>query len=131
MDIAKTYLKERDDYSLLKKFTAENIGMNTYKTATNLFDLPNSMKKLFETISNGRTRLNIEILDWDKKSIDINKMVNRLVFAIIIASLIMASAVITVSVTSVGLSRLSVVIFLGAGFMGLWLLISIIKSGTL
>ena len=131
MDIAKTYLKERDDYSLLKKFTADNIGMNAYKTATNLFDLPNSIRKAVETISNGRTRLNIEIMDWDKKSIDINKMVNRVVFAIIIASLILASAIITVSVTSVGLSRLSIVIFLGAGFMGLWLLISIIKSGTL
>lgn len=131
MDIAKTYLKERDDYSLLKKFTAESVGTNAYKTATNLFDLPNTMKKMFETISNGRTRLNIEIMDWDKKSIDINKMVNRLVFAIIIASLILASAIITVSASSLGLSRFSIIIFIGAGLMGLWLLISIIKSGTL
>ncbi len=131
MDVAKMYLKDRENYSLLKKFTADNVGVNAYKTATNLFDLPTSMKKLFDTISNGRTRMNIEIMDWDKKSVDINKMVNRVVFAIIIASLILASALIAVSVTSLGLSRLSIVIFLGAGFMGLWLLISIIRSGTL
>lgn len=131
LEIAKSYLQEREDYSLIKQFASDNFGINAYKTAQNLFDLPNTAKKMLDTISNGRTRLNLEIMDWDKKSVDINKMVNRLVFAIIIASLILASAIITVSVTSPGLSRLSILIFLGAGLMGLWLLISIIRSGTL
>lgn len=131
MEVAKTYLQEREDYSLLERFKKENLGVKAYQLATNTLELPTSFKRTLETITNGRTRLNLEILNWDKKSIEINKMVNRLVFAIIIASLIMASAIITVSVTSVGLSRLSVLIFIGAGLMGLWLLISIIRSGTL
>lgn len=131
MEVAKTYLKERDDYSLLERFKKDNLGIKAYQLATNTLELPTSLKRTLETITNGRTRLNLEIMNWDKKSVEVNKMVNRLVFAIIIASLIMASAIITVSVTSPGLSRLSVLIFIGAGLMGLWLLISIIRSGTL
>ncbi len=129
--IAKTYLAEREDYSLMKQLVKKDLGVMTFKTATNLIELPTTLKKTLETLSNGRTRLNLEIMGWDKKSIELNKMVNRIVFAIIIASLILASAVITVSATSPGLTRLSTLIFLGAGLMGLWLLISIIRSGTL
>lgn len=131
LSIAKTYLAEREDYSLVKQLIKKDIGVTTFKTATNMLELPTTLRKMLETITNGRTRLNLEIMGWDKKSIELNKMVNRIVFAIIIASLILASAIITVSVTSPGLTRLSTFIFFGAGLMGLWLLISIIRSGTL
>lgn len=131
MDVAKMYLTETRGYSPLKRLTKGNIGLRAFQMTSDTLSIPTSLKKGLETISSGRTRLNIEILNWDKKSVEINKMVNRLVFAIIIASLILASAVIIVSARSAALSNLSIVIFLGAGFMGLWLLISIIKSGTL
>lgn len=131
MEVAKMYLKERDDYSLLDRLTKDNVALKLYQLVANSLELPTSLKRTLETVANGRTRLNLEIMNWDEKSVAINKMVNRLVFAIIIASLIMASAIITVSATSTGISRLSIVIFLGAGFMGLWLLVSIIRSGTL
>jgi ubiquinone biosynthesis protein len=131
MEVAKTYLKQRDDYSLLERFKRENVGIKMYQLAANTLDLPTSLKRTLETVTNGRTRLNIEIMDWDKKTIQINKMINRLVFAIIIAALVLASAIIIANVTSTGVSWLSVIIFVGAGLMGLWLLISIIRSGTL
>jgi len=131
MEIAKTYLREREDFTWFNLLTRDNLGLKAYQLASDTFELPTALKKALETISNGRTRLNLEILGWDQKSTQINKMVNRLVFAIIIASLILASAIITVSATSTGLSRFSIIIFIGAGLMGLWLLISIIRSGTL
>jgi ubiquinone biosynthesis protein len=131
MDIAKTYMQQREDLSLFNRIKTENIGLKAYQIATDTLDLPKSIKKSLETISQGRTRINLEIVDWEQKSVEINKMVNRLIFAIIIASLILASAFITVNVTNPSLSRLSIIIFLGAGLMGLWLLISIIRSGTL
>ncbi len=131
MEVAKTYLKTREEFSLFQRLTKENVAVQSYKVASDALEIPTTLKKALETITKGRTRLNIEIMDWDSKSVDINKMVNRVVFAIIIASLVLASAIITVSVTSPGLSRLSTLIFLGAGLMGLWLLVSIIRSGTL
>lgn len=131
MEIAKSYVQEQDEYSPLKRLSSEEIGLKAFKVASDTVELPSSLRRGLETITQGRTRLNLEILDWEKKSIELNKMVNRVVFAIIIAALILASSLITVSTTSPGLTGLSVLIFIGAGIMGLWLLISIIRSGTL
>lgn len=131
MEIAKTYLKSTNEFSPVNRLLKESTGLKALQIASQTAELPISLQKSLETHNQGRTRLNIELLNWDKKSLEVNKMVNRIVFAIIIAALILASAFIIVSSSGVGLTRLSVVIFLGAGFMGLWLLISIIKSGTL
>ena len=131
MEIAKMYVKEHEDFSLIKKLKSEDVKLKLLRLASDSLELPASLKNSLETLSQGRARLNLEILDWEKKSVELNKMVNRIVFAIIIAALILASALITVSTTSPGLTSLSAIIFLGAGIMGLWLLISIIRSGTL
>lgn len=131
MQIAKSYIKEQEDFSIRRKMKSEDLKLKLLRLTSDSIALPSSLKKSLETLSEGRTRLNLEILDWEKKSVALNKMVNRVVFAIIIAALILASALITVSTTSPGLTSLSVIIFLGAGIMGLWLLISIIRSGTL
>lgn len=131
MEIAKSYVQEQNEYSPLRRWNAEEIGLKAYQYASDSIELPSALRRGLDTITQGRTRLNLEILDWEKKSIELNKMVNRIVFAIIIAALILASALITVSTTSPGLTGLSVLIFIGAGIMGLWLLISIIRSGTL
>lgn len=131
MDIAKTYLKESEGFSPLRHLTDENIGLKAIRLTSDTLELPTSLKKGLETITKGRTRINLEILNWEKKSVEINKMVNRIVFAIIIAALVLASAIIIVSASSSSLSNLSILIFFGAGLMGLWLLISIIRSGTL
>lgn len=131
MDIAKTYLKESEGFSPLKHLTDERLGLKAIQWTSDTLELPTSLRKGLETLVKGRTRLNLEILNWNKKSIEVNKMVNRLVFAIIIAALILASAFIIVSASSPSLSNLAILIFLGAGLMGLWLLISIIRSGTL
>lgn len=131
MQIAKSYLKEQEDFSLISKLKSEDLTIKSLQLLTDSFELPGALKKTLETLSQGRSKLNLEILNWEEKSIALNKMVNRLVFAIIIAALILASAVITVSTTSPGLTGLSVITFIGAGIMGLWLLISIIRSGTL
>lgn len=131
MEIARTYLKESNGFSPLKRITDENVGLKAIRVASDTLELPTSLKKGLETIANGRTRINLEVLNWEKKSIEINKMINRIVFAIIIASLVLASAIIIVSASRPSLSNLSTIIFLGAGLMGLWLLISIIRSGTL
>lgn len=131
MQIAKSYVKEHEDFSLGAKLKSEDLKLKILRLASDSIDLPGSLKDSLETLSQGRARLNLEVLDWEKKSIELNKMVNRIVFAIIIAALILASALITISTTSPGLTSLSVIVFLGAGIMGLWLLISIIRSGTL
>jgi len=65
---------------------------------------------------------------------DFNKMVNRVVFALVVSAIIIASALIIRSGGGANINGLSIVGILGfglAGFLGLWLLISILKSGNI
>lgn len=75
--------------------------------------------------------VHIDLVHFEDKWREVNKMVNRLVFALIIAALIIASSVIFVLSEGAGVSFFAIAIFIGAGVMGMWLLISIIRSGTL
>jgi ubiquinone biosynthesis protein len=59
---------------------------------------------------------------------------NRISFAIIIASLIIGSALIVISNMPplfYGISVIGLIGFLAAGFLGIWLLVAIIKKGRL
>src|SRR5699024_6325221 len=114
----------------LRHLTDENLGLKAIQLSADTPELPTSLKKGLDTLVKGRTRLNLEFINCDKKRVKMNTMVNRLVFAIIIAALILASAFIIVSASSPSLSNLAILIFLGAGLLGLWLLISFIRSGT-
>ena len=59
---------------------------------------------------------------------------NRISFAIIIAALIIGSALIVISRMPpivYGISLIGLIGFLTAGFLGVWLLVAIIKKGRL
>ncbi|MBW2739464.1 MAG: AarF/ABC1/UbiB kinase family protein, partial [Deltaproteobacteria bacterium] len=59
---------------------------------------------------------------------------NRIAFAIVIAALIIGSALIVLSKTPpflFGISFIGIIGFLAAALMGLWLLIAILKKGKL
>jgi len=61
-----------------------------------------------------------------------HKISNRLAFSIIIAALLIGSALIVISQTPplfYGISVIGIIGFLAASFMGIWLLIAIIKKG--
>ena len=66
MEVAKTYLKSRESLSLKQLLTRENLAVKAYKITTDTLELPTTIRKALETVSKGRTRLNIEIMDWDK-----------------------------------------------------------------
>ena len=51
-----------------------------------------------------------------------------MIYALILAALILASAII-VALSTGGLSIIAIIVFLGAAIVGIWLLISIFKSG--
>lgn len=130
LEIATTYFKQRGDIKLTEDFSVDKLKLSAYQLATDSIKLPSTLKKTLDMINNGRLLVHLDLVHFDDKWKEVNKMVNRLVFALIIAALIMASAVMFV-MSDGGVSLLAILVFIGAGFMGLWLLISIIKSGTL
>ena len=131
LEIASDYIKASDDIKLLEAVSGEKLKLNAYHLASDSIKLPSAVKRTLDTINNGRLMLHIDLVHFESKWREVNKMVNRLVFAVIIAALILASAIIFVMAEATGVSIFAIVIFIGAAIMGLWLLISIIKSGTL
>ncbi|MEM1368939.1 MAG: AarF/UbiB family protein, partial [Cyanobacteria bacterium P01_H01_bin.15] len=83
-------------------------------------------------------RLTSESLNWNvrlpelmslRRSVD--DSANRLSFSILVGSLIMGAAIVTTSSSSSQLSIVSTVLFSTASFLGLWLIVSILRSGRL
>jgi len=72
--------------------------------------------------------------DLDKMLATHDQISNRISFAIIIAALIIGSALIVISRMPpmvYGISLIGLIGFLAAGFLGVWLLVAIIKKGRL
>ena len=78
--------------------------------------------------------LTLVIKDLDKMLITHDQISNRIAFAIIIGALIIGSAMIVISnmpPLAYGISLIGMSGFLAAGFLGVWLLVAIIKKGRL
>lgn len=130
MEIATTYFKESGDIKLMDNFSKDKMKLGAYQFATDSIKLPTTVKRTLDMINNGRLMVHIDLVHFEDKWREVNKMVNRLVFALIIAALILASSIIFV-LSDGSISLFAIIIFIGAIIMGLWLLISIIRSGTL
>lgn len=93
--------------------------------------LPAEMEKLLAMASEGEMRLKMEIINMEKVAAKFDIMSNRLSLAIILASLLMGTALIADQANSIILTRLPVVElgFVAVFILGLFLTWSIIKSG--
>lgn len=131
LEIAKSYIKSSDDISFFEPLSKEKLLLNSYQMAKDTIKIPSQIRQLLDTVNSGRAKFHVDLVDIDNKWTGLNKMVNRIVFAVIIAALILSSALIIVMSESSSISLFGAIIFVGAGLMGLWLLISIIRSGTL
>jgi ubiquinone biosynthesis protein len=63
-----------------------------------------------------------------------DRISNRISFSILIAALIIGSALIVISETPpliYGISLIGIILFLAAAIMGIWLLVAILRKGRL
>jgi len=102
--------------------------------------IPVQLGQLIGNILDEKVKIKLEHTNLDKSFFsELNKMVNRIVFSIIVASLIIGSSLIIRSDFGQGLkifgitnvNILGLIGFLGAGILGFWVLISILRSGKL
>ena len=73
--------------------------------------------------------VNIQRLDYLRRSID--DSANRLSFSIVVGSLIIGAAIISTNAQTQQLSLITNILFAAASFLGLWLIVSILRSGRL
>jgi ubiquinone biosynthesis protein len=99
-----------------------------------LSDFPKDLLELSRSLRQKKLSFNLILKDLDKMLATHDQISNRISFAIIIASLIIGSALIVISNMPpllFGISVIGLAGFLAAGFLGIWLLVAIIKKGRL
>lgn len=99
-----------------------------------LTDFPKDLLELSRSLRQKKLSVNLILKDLNKMLVTHDQISNRISFSIIIAALIIGSALIVISNMPplfYGISVIGLVGFLTAGFLGIWLLIAIIKKGRL
>ncbi|MDJ1182663.1 ABC1 kinase family protein [Roseofilum casamattae] len=92
---------------------------------------PRLIELFLDRLTSETLNWKIDVKEFDRLRRSIDDSANRLSFSIIIGSLIMGAAVISTNSQSPQLSVLSMVLFGVASFIGLWLVVSILRSGRL
>jgi len=134
MDIVIPYVKSKlMNSDNLKKELRENL-LESYLAYKAGLKIPVSLQKLIEKINNDDTKLGLNVKDLDEIISETNRMINRVVFAIIVSAIILSSSLIlnrNLGPKIMDISILGLGGYLFAGILGFWLLISILKSGRM
>lgn len=107
------------------------VGRETYKL---LQTLPTDLMEILRQAKSGRLHVDIKIDGLDRLMHTQDQTSNRISFSIIIAALILGSAIVInsdVPPTVFGVSVIGICGFFAAAIMGVWLLIAIIQRGKL
>ncbi|MEO5356307.1 MAG: AarF/ABC1/UbiB kinase family protein [Nitrospirae bacterium YQR-1] len=112
----------------------DKIGKNISDLADSLVDTPKKMRVLLRKMINNEFIVKFNIIGIERIIRDFDRSTNRLSFSIVIASIIMSSAILTMSGKGAKIFDMPAIGTLGfmiAFFLGIWLIISIIRSGRL
>ncbi len=122
----------------LNRFNPRRIARDMTDSGTDLFQLlkevPGEVREILGMVKKGKIKIEFEHKGLEPMYSNNDRISNRLSFAIVLASLVIGSALIVLSdippkwygIPVIGLSG-----FLLAGMMGFWLLVSIMRRGRL
>lgn len=127
---AKKLLKERINPLKL----AKDLYLSAIDLSALLRDIPSDIREILTQIEEGKIRLAFEHKGLESMQETLNQISNRIAFAIVLAALVMSSALVVLAGIPPqwrGIPLIGIVGFLGAGVMGFWLLISILRHGKM
>jgi ubiquinone biosynthesis protein len=103
------------------------------ETRTLLHDLPYTLNEMLRQMKHGETKVKFEHTGIEPVLKTLDTITNRIAFAIVLASLVIGSALISLSDIPHKWHDIPVtaISFFIAGIIGLWLLISILRRGNL
>lgn len=90
---------------------------------------PRQLDLLLDRLTSETLKWNLTLKDIEPLRRSVDKSANRLSFSVVVGSLIIGAAIVTAGSQSSQLSLLSEALFAVASFLGLWLIISILRSG--
>jgi len=122
----------------LERFTPERIAEDAYDLGSQILQFvrqfPNQLLELANLIRQEKLRLQIEHRGLENMLATHDRISNRIAFSILIAALIIGSALIVISKTPpmvYGISLIGILLFFAAAIMGIWLLVAILRKGKL
>jgi ubiquinone biosynthesis protein len=122
----------------LDKLSPRRIRGDIFRLGAELFqfvqDFPKDILSITRLIKQQKLSLNLEYKGLDKMLSTYDQISNRISFSIIIAALIIGSALIVMSKVPplfYDISFIGIVGFLAAAVMGIWLLVAILRKGRL
>jgi ubiquinone biosynthesis protein len=116
------------------KYLPFDVYFTLMDMASLLKDLPFEVKDLMRMFKSGETRIQFEHRGLDSLALKLDQVVNRMVFAIVLAALIIGSSVVIHSRMPPylnGVPLIGVVGFAIAGLLAVWLLFSMIRNKKL
>ena len=124
--------------AILERFAPKRIAGNFYNLASEILQFmqqfPKDALEITTLLKSKKLSLNLEHRGLETMLSTYDQISNRVSFSIIIASLIIGSALIVISDVPplfYGISLIGIVGFLTAAVMGMWLLIAILRKGRL
>lgn len=118
-----------------RQLVGESPVRSLLRTALDLKSLslqsPRQIELLLDRVTSETLQWNISIRGLDALRRTMDDAANRLSFSILVGSLIMGAAIISSSAQTNQLSLVSNILFAVASFLGLWLIISTLRSGRL
>ena len=122
----------------LAKYKPQRIADDVYDLATKLFhffqQFPKDLLDLANLIRQQKLSVQIEHRGLESMLVTNDRISNRISFSILIAALIIGSALIVISETPpliYGISLIGILLFSAAAIMGIWLLVAILRKGKL
>ena len=92
---------------------------------------PRQVDILLDRLSSETLQWNLRLKELEPLRRSVDSSANRLSFSIVLGSLIMGAAIISRGSSTQQLSLISTVLFAAASLLGVWLIISILRSGRL
>jgi ubiquinone biosynthesis protein len=122
----------------LQRFSPGRLESDVLSLTSQMFtflkDFPKDLLEITRLIRQRKLSFSHELQGLDQMLSTHDQISNRISFSIIIAALIIGSALIVISKTPplfYGISLIGIIGFLAAAIMGIWLLVAILKKGRL
>jgi ubiquinone biosynthesis protein len=125
---------------LIERFNPRRVAKSVGVSGWHLFNLlkaaPSQLRDISRRMARGKWQVNIRHQNLDYLANEIDRASNRLGFSVIIGSIIVGSSWVistgtTTPIFGIPLWSYGLVGYVLAGFMGLWLVVAIIRSGKL
>ncbi len=123
---------------LMEKFSPSRLASKLSSEVADLgdflFTLPDQSRKIIDKVLRNDLHLKHSLTGLEKLIKDMDRSSNRIAFAMVLSAIILSSAImhaLEAGPKVLGLSLLGILTFIGAVILGIWLLISIIRSGRL